>query len=577
MSPCRQDNIATPTLGTELPSDPIERFSSPADKSTQVQPLNSMPGAPTGFLGTSARVGTADQPSPLEHTKALPTVAADSDDEMPSVTSIIQQESREQQRLHAIKQVALQHADTRKSVDNDSEDDDLLIVKDDMHSVAREEAAQRRLNKAYGSPTKDRTSLQGINHPSVRPATASPRKLSKQELQELAKPSFARMGKGLKSQLSKMQLDQLMIMQHTEEQLKSIKRQEEEWVRRGGRLSRDTGGDDTQTLLSQKLKAYAEQGLKAVELKDGVRDEESADESDEEYTPDPQDFPSPKSVEEVDMLGNIEVQQDLLPPGDDDDDNEPIALRHNKHGRRRPLVVVGSDDESVQPVPRNLPNVQRDSTSSMESQTEDENDKENSANLMYDRSEDKENKAIVRHKLSSSELAFGSRLGSLRGIEDGAQTSQGTNFDDTTGSPKGDVRSPLKDISKGEDDLFLSPSSKSPFTDRLLQRAGISPRTSPSTLVFASSPVLRTERISQIDRLSLDSENDEDDPSQDPSGFKALQPSFLERLQSQTNPKLSLDSFNPLPNGGFSQLFSVSWPFTDSCDLSLTSSYILLG
>ena len=516
-------------------------------------------GAPTGFLRASAQ-GTTNQPSPSGNTKALPPAAADSDDEMPSVASIIQQASGKQQRLQAIKQVALQHADTSKIIDNDSEDDDLLIVKDDMHSVVREEAAQRRLDKAHGSPAKDRTSSRRINHPSVRPATISPRKLSKQELQELAKPSFARIGQGTKSQLSKKQLDQLMIMQHTEEQLKSIKRQEEEWVKRGGRLSRDTGDDDTQTSLSQRLEAYAEQGLKAVEIGNEIGDEASTDESDEEYTPDLQGSASPECMEEDDVPGdNMQVSQVPRPPGDDDDDDEVIALRRNKHDQWRPRVVVGSDDEGVQPVQRNLPTVQRDSASSMESQTEDENDKENSAKLMYDRSEDKENKAIVRHELSSSELVFGSRLGSLHNIKDGTQSSlslaSGTEFNNTTGSPKGEVRPPLKDISKDEDDLFLSPPSKSPFTDRLLQSAAISPpRTPASTLGLGSSPVLQSEPISRIDRFSLDSENDENDPS----GFKALQPSFLERLQDQISPEPSLASLSPLPNGGFSQLFCVS-------------------
>jgi mediator of replication checkpoint protein 1 len=196
----------------------------------------------------------------------------------------------------------------------------------------------------------------------------------------------------------------------------------------------------------------------------------------------------------------------------------------------------------------------------MESQTEDENDKENSAKLMYDRSDDKENKAVVRHELSSSAIAFGPRLGSLHGTEDGARgipsLASAADFNDSTSSPKGDVRPPLKDISKDEDDLFLSsPSANSPFAKRLLHSAAISPpHPSTSTLSLGSPPVLRSERTSRINRLSMDSENDENDPS----GFKPLQPSFLERLHSQVSPELSLPSINPFPNGGFSQLFSVS-------------------
>lgn len=522
-------------------------------------PLSSVFGAPTGLLRTSAHVGTS---TPSKNVKALSPAADDSDDEMPSVTSIIQQASGKQQRLQAIKRVALQYADTGKAFNVNSEDDDLLIVKDDMHAVAREEAAQRRLEKAHGSPVKDIASLRKINHPSVRPAMVSPRKLSKQELQELAKPSFARMGKGAKGQLSKKQLDQLMIMQHTQEQLRSIKRHEEEWVKGGGKLLRDTGGDGAQTSLSQRLGVYAEQGLKAVGTGDAVGDEASDDESDEDYTPDLRGSASPEPMDADEDEGepgdNMEVSVPQ-PPVDGDDEEVVAPLRRNKSGQRNPRVV-GSDDEGEQPVHRSLPTAKRDSASSMESQTEDENDKENSAKLMYDRSEDKENKAVVRHELPSSELAFGSRLGSLHDIEDGVPRSlslaSATDFNDTTDSSNGNVRSPLKDISKDEDDLFLSPpASKSLFTERLLRSATISPpRASTSTLSLGSPPVLRSERISRINRLSLDSENDENDPS----GFKPLQPSFLERLHSQISPEPSLAAINPLSNGGFSQLFSVS-------------------
>lgn len=553
----------TPTSGAELPSDPIEKFSSPTDDSTRLPPLNSMFGAPTGLLRPFAHVGTSNRPS-SENIKALPSAAGGSDDEMPSVTSIIQQVTGKRQKLHAMKLVALQQADTGKASDADSEDDDLLIVKDDMHAVAREEAAQRRLDKTHGSPVKDMTTLRRIKHPSVRPAVVSPRKLSEQEWQELAKPSFARKGKGSTGQLTKKQLDQFMIKQHTEAQLKSIKQHEEEWVKGGGRLSRDTGGDDPQSSLSQKLGAYAELGLKAVDTDSAVGDEPSSDESDGDYTPDLRGSTSPEPMdadEDDERHDNTEILQ--VPQWQVDDDNEEevaAPLRRNKSGQRHTRVVVGSDDEEEQPMHRNLPSVQRDSTSSMESQTEDENDKENSAKLMYDRSEDKENKAVVRYEPSSSEIAFGSRLGS--DIEDDVRRtyslslSLAPDFNDTTSSPKEDIRSPLKDISKDEDDLFLSSlPTNSTFTEGLLRSATISPpHPSASTLSLGSPPVLRSERIGRINRLSLDSENDENDPP----GFKPLQPSFLERLQSQVGPEPSLIVINPLPNGGFSQLFSVS-------------------
>lgn len=491
---------------------------------------------------------------------AFPPPAGDSDDEMPSVTSIIQQSSGKQQKLRAMKQVALQHADSSIAFDANSEDDDLLVVKDDMHAVAREEAAQRRLDKVHGSPVKDMATLRRINHPSVRAAAVSPLEISERELHELAKPFFVRREKGSKSQLTKKQLDRMTLMQHTEVQRKSTKSREEEWVKRGGKLSRGIDDDDSKISLSQKLGAYAEQGLKAAEAGGAVGDEPSADESDEDYNPNLRGSASPEPTDADEDHGdpsdNMEISQVPRPQLDEEEEEVVAPIRRNKFGQRNPRVVVGSDDEGERPAYRNLARVQRDSASSMESQTEDENDKENSAKLMYDRSEDKENKAVVRHEPSCSDTTLGPRLGPLHNIKDGVQEipslASVEDFDDTASSPRGDVRSPLKDISKDEDDLFLSAlPANSSFTDSVLRNPT---RPSVSTLSLRSPPVLRSERIGRMNRLSLDSENDENDPS----GFKLVQPSFLERLQSQVSPEPSLALINPLPNGGLSQLFSVS-------------------
>ncbi|KAG9317178.1 hypothetical protein JVU11DRAFT_1371 [Chiua virens] len=553
----RQDGNVPSTSGTELPSDPIERFSSPNDKSTRAPPPRSVFGEPTGLLASSS--GTSKQSSPAKIPNIPPLAAADSDDEMPSITAIIQQASgKKEERLQEAKQNALRRADMGKTLGEDSDDDGLLIVKDDMHAVAREEAAQRRLDKAHRSPVKDIALLRRINHPSARPVPVSPLKFSKQELEELAQPSFARTGNEAKSRLSKNQLDQLMISRHNTNQLESIKRHEAEWVKGGGRLSRDSG-NITQTSLSQRLEAYAEQGLKTVEAANAVADDESTDESDEEYTPDVRgsESPQPMATDEADPADNI-LQSPQPIEGDDGEEEEVFApSKRNKYGQRRPRVVLGSDDEEDQLAHHPLPTVQRDSTSSMESQTEDENDKENSAKLMYDRSDDKENKAVARHE-SSSAFTLGSSLGSLHVVEDSVRRSlplvSVTGFNVITGSPNEDVRSPLKDISKDEDDPFLSSQSKSPFTECLLSSAARSPpRSCLSTLSLGSPPVLRSERTTRMNRLCSDPETDENNPPE----VKALQPSFLERLHSQVNPESSsLASLNPLANGGFSQLFS---------------------
>ncbi|KAF8845644.1 hypothetical protein BDN67DRAFT_1033013 [Paxillus ammoniavirescens] len=589
----QRGKIAIPTPPrTELKSDPIEKFSSPTDVTKKTTPLENVFGVPTGLLafpGPDILGGTSKRLSPPANTVAYPAAADSSDDEMPEFTRILQQEQRKrqadekQQRLQAVKQAALRQAYSSKA--SDGEDDDLLIVKDDMHIVAREEAVQRRLDKANGSPAKAKAKVLTMGHRSV-PRLSSARsglltrpKFSERNLREFAKPSFVRTGKDGKDLLSKKQLDRMMMMQHEQEKLRSIKQYEEEWIQRGGRLSRGDSADDGQTSLSQTVGACAEQGLKAADNRDattGDDNEGSTDESDEDYSPESRGSASPEPMdtnEEANDQGDeMEVSQNPDPPSDDEDGND-APLKRKSGLRRPPRVVLGSDDEEEHPnyrvsVPDSSLDIElgfravtgnRDSASSMESQTEDENDKENTIKLMYDRSEDKENKAVVRHSPSLSRSALGLGPGSLRGVESGVQSSLTlSSLPDTNGaaaSPEEVVRSPLKDISKDDEDPFLlTPSFKSPFTERLLRSAVASPPRASASKLNHGSPVLRSERIDHLSQLSFDSENDENVAS----GFKdpVLQPPFLDKLNSQASLEPSLAPLNPLPNGGFSQLFS---------------------
>ncbi|KIJ70449.1 hypothetical protein HYDPIDRAFT_78205 [Hydnomerulius pinastri MD-312] len=590
--------IPTPPRAEPM-SDPIEKFSSPADPSAKIAPLQSAFGAPTTLLAAPALDvprGTSKRPTPPASTNTLPAAADSSDEEMPEFSSIFQQEQQKRQaeekfqRLQSFKQAALQQASTSRPSEDDDEDDDLEIVKDDMHVVAREEAAQRRLDKANGSPAKNKAKVLAMGHRSApkssngRSGMLPPPKFSEQNLREFAKPAFVRTGKDGKDPLSKKQLDRMMMMQHEQEKLRLIKQREEEWVQRGGRVLRPDASE-AQTSFSQTVGAYAEQGLKTAENGDTmaeVGDEASTDESDDDYTPELRGSASPEPADEdegvnSDQENEMVVSQDLNQPTDDEAD-ENVAPTRRKSGAHRARVVLESDDEDEQPRPRVLvPDsslmdvdstsqavaAHRDTGSSMESQTEDENDKENSAKLMFDRSDDKENKAVVRHSPSSSRPALGLRTGSLHGLEDGVRrslslSSSFADGNDVTASPKEFIRSPLKDISKDDDDPFsFSPSSKSPFTERLLQSAATSPpHASSSKPSLGSPPVLRSERIGRLSQFSFESENDENAVS----GFKplVLQPSFLEILNSQRSPGPSLAPLNPILNGGFSQLFSVS-------------------
>ncbi|KAH7888042.1 hypothetical protein F5I97DRAFT_944152 [Phlebopus sp. FC_14] len=573
-------SVAIPTPRAELQSDPIQNeFSSPADASAKVAPLAF--GAPTALLSSSRRdlaQALDGQPStPSAQAKVLPAPADSEDDEMPEFASIFkhEQEKREadekQQQLQAMKLAALQ----QQLPDAYDEEDELEILQDDMHILAREEAAQRKLDKANGSPEKGKARILTMGH-RVAPRVSNSRsqllpfKFSEQNLRKFAKPSFIRNGNDSKEPLSKKQLDSMVMQQHEQEKLKLIKQREEEWIQRGGRLARNNSGENAQTSLSQKFEAYAKQRQRLVDDADtggAVDDGLNTDESDGDYTPEIRG--SASEGEGGSDQEHENAHSDNLNVSTDDE--EDFAPSRRKSHVRRPARVIESDEEDVV---RSRPRIlvpdsssmslaascqgmvtHRDSGSSMESQTEDENDKENNTKLMFDRSEDKENKAVVRHSPRSSWAALSSGTGRTLGFSDGVQRSLSLSsfaeFDVTT-SPRQVVRSPLKEISKEDDDPFsLSPSvSRSERVPRNTMASP--PRASSSKLVLGSPPVLQMGRARQMSAFSFDTENDENSA---PSDKVVLQPLFLETLHNQHTCALSLRPLNPLPNGGLSQLF----------------------
>jgi len=572
--------IQTPntTIPVELSSDPIEKFSSP--NSAQ----DSLFGKPTGLLAPPI-LGPVHRAGTPASDKLLAAAAESSDEEMPTIGDIAHQERERRkeedmrQSLQAKKLALLQNRTSGPS-NVAEEDDDLEIVKDDMHLVAREEAAKRRADKTKQSPIKKKVLSMAIGPKGVPKASDSrsksglPPTLSEQHLKQFAKPTFVR-SKDDKEPLTKQQLDRMIMEQHEREKLKMIKQREDEWMQRGGRVLRKDGGDEAQTSLSQTLGAYAEQALK-VEADDA----EGTDESDEDYTPSLRGSATP---DPPDMGGDetdtILGQEDNNAASDTagqltNEDDEPVPVGRKSGVRRSARVVLGSDDEDSEQL--GMPSLllaggtsgtrglseHRDLMSSADSHTEDENDKENNTKLMFDRSEDKENKAVVRHSPMSTRTASGSRMGSLFRLESGVRPSLSnvslpTDSNDMVTSPKETMRSPLKDLPREDDDPFsFSPSAAQlPFTERLLQSGHSSPpRTSPSLKQGLESPAsLRSERTRRLSQVSFEGENDENDVP----GFKPqiLLPSFME-TNKKGSPGPSLALFKPV--NGLSQFFSVS-------------------
>lgn len=561
----------------ELSSDPIEKFSSPSG-------VLSTFGRPAGLLTTST-LNPATNMSDLVNVDMKIAQVESSDDDMPAIGDVLlqgqvmrnAQETR--QMLHAKKMAILQTMAGGYSNLSD-DDDDLEVVNDEMHTVAREEAANRRVDKAKHSPATKRILAMAIPQQDVHPPSVTRSKSwklptsFKVHLEQLAKPAFLRSGKDDIEPLTKQQLDCIMVAQHERLKLKMIQQREEEWVRKGGRLLRSAcvGQDPPSQIPETQL----QQGFEETG-KGGSLEEASADENESRYESDLEALLSPK-VSEVEGGG---------PDSDQDQEDEAAPLKILEHPadseahhtpskykpgiRRSTRMVLDSDDESgdqslqhsTSALFSGVPGFQDvlslcESMSSPSSLMEDDNDKENNTQLMFDRSEDKENTAVVRYPSLSTPSALRTESlvhGGCRGRRDLLMAFPSANVVATRTASKEGLRSPLKELSTQDDDPFAFPSSSN-FTARTF---GTPPSTPPGSAMWSkqssgSPATLRDERSRRPSHFSSDGGSDENDPP----CFKPqiLLPSFME-TSVKRSPELFLAPFNPT-NRGLSQFFSVS-------------------
>ncbi|OJA13418.1 hypothetical protein AZE42_05784 [Rhizopogon vesiculosus] len=591
-----KDDALLPQLKQpEPPSDPISNFSSPpvplvGHGANKVDQNAYSFGAPSCLLVPSATVTQVRAPVRNIARRASPQLrpaASDStDDEMPSVTDLLRQEEAKRteadykREIAELKQRALQDAARRAAVAEDS-DDDLEIV-DDMHVTAREEAAKRKSDKLlHVTPSKAKTRQLALARKSLPGSSGSrtnpfvQRNLT-EYLKKSAMSSFDRKvrGKDTTAPLTTQQLSVALMRQAETEKLKFIRQREQEWRQRGGRAFEEPVEAGENISFKDSLEAYVQKGLEAAErdvANFGSMEAYDTDEDDEDYAPEERGSVSPEPTHTDGESGSDQENQPTSLDVNDDAGQQTEAedeeYQVRRRGIRHPRMVTSDDEDDA---PRILvPNssvldlesisnavVTRNSESD---QTEDENDKENSQMLMYDRSEDKENKAVVRHSPSAARPPLGSRPGSLLDIEDGVHgrlspSSSLGGFDAASNSPKQNLRSPLKDIAE-EEDPFLS--SQSPFTARLLQSTSkhpaSPPRASTSQMSLDSPPTLRSVQLSRLGSSFSDIENEKNVVTG--FGSRALLPSFSETL-SQCSPG-SFVPLDPLANrGGFSQFFS---------------------
>jgi mediator of replication checkpoint protein 1 len=438
----------------------------------------------------------------------------------------------------------------------------------DMHVVAEEEAGERRAIKA--------------KH--IRPSEGRKRQLL------LGRVRAADVGKGkgviqtetavgrLRIVESQSELNRMMAIRVQRTNREVTRRKEEEWTKRGGKtgVMQDTG-----LQVKDVLKAYAKKGLKAKEEGEEMDlDGEATGGSDEEWTPDMRGSasPSPDHKDNTDAQSEeedheIESEKRLLDDGKLTDADEeaadqakmrPRAPRHsttrpraildsdqeddeneNPHWSGRPhkndLVLNSSAEENVNSTPvHQMPGIiHRGSMSSFDEPTEDENenDKENNTRLMYDKSEDKENKAVVRHSLGSLTRLPLSRvetLYSLDGTRRGLSTSpSGVRVaGDEIGGEQS--RTPFKELLEDDDDPFIS-QPRTTFAARLQEASLSSPSITPEPLVFGGGNLgfSQSDNADENEPFGPQPSSKPKSPNQDNGG---ISPKPLTLLKSGSGP-----------------------------------------
>jgi mediator of replication checkpoint protein 1 len=402
---------------------------------------------------------------------------SDSDVEMPGIGQILAaKEAREslrvkKDRLHQVKVAALAKQQMRDStnagaplgVGPDSDDDELDVVPDTMHSVAREEAAARAA-AGHMRPLTGRTTqlrLAGIAASPQRNAAlsfiASTTESPEKRMAAAAQSSFlaslkagcAKRGAGM----TKAELQRMMLHSAEAQSEQLRKEKEEEWVRRGGHVvgvMEAVGEEKVQVLIGEALRRAEGPGAQG----DGDDDAGSDDDDDADYIPmeggraSPQPTTSQDGEDEEEHMPAEEKIVNAAEHPDEDGDiveaaaagateedsetesNAPDVVRvHHRPGPARPRhTIIGSDDEDygpsaarctkedVHPTLLSLPDLPSPAFTSTASPwptgnaEPDHNHEHENDPYVSGNETDKENRAVVRRAGVGSAPAHGARV-----------------------------------------------------------------------------------------------------------------------------------------------------------------------
>ncbi|TCD67701.1 hypothetical protein EIP91_012067 [Steccherinum ochraceum] len=432
------------------PSDPIEPFSSSPRAAGPADPPSPPP-----------RARTVSQP-PAKATAFDFPLSDDSDDELPELSDILKQSTREDEerrRLAANKDSAAQRKQRFLEMQAEAlantagDDDDDLVVSNDMHAVAREEGAERKRKSFRGSRTQP-----APHRPRPSASTSAPRDES--FLVTAAAGAFASPSKKAKNgrdqvKVKPSDLNAFLLGKTHKEAQEIIEQKEKVWVGMGGKVLGRMNPED-RAGFEKRLGSLVERGLSNAE-KEGLGEEEEADDSDEDWKPNDEEAEdNAEEAQEDDDDGMVIPQSEEAAWGDgaedaglyleedEADENAPVIARRPRP-RARTVAIADSDDEENE-------NADLNTRSASEENAENETDKENNAALMFDQGEDKENTVV---HLSSSPT--------IPPLFRDARLGRQLSLSSDVGDPMSQDNEPrlFREITKDEDPFF-TPSARLP-------------------------------------------------------------------------------------------------------------------
>ncbi|KAF9008800.1 hypothetical protein BDQ17DRAFT_1348959 [Cyathus striatus] len=369
------------TLKSHLSSDPIIPFSSPS--------LQRHENAPCGSSTRTSEENDDHVNSPTRQVSRVARLKHNSnifDTERLQVKEEAAQEREERRKkLAEMKKQFLEDQPGQTSVTTFSDDEELdIVASQEMRSLIKREDAERKSGRKKVSRIhKKHLGFAGTNVQSPRKDRAPTTNNVCQRLTESAS--------------SHQSLSKFLAEQVRKQNMEAIKQKEKEWVKRGGKPVKDVPKEE-KLAKEERLNMYAKKALQTLgtEGREGAvfeGEEHDTDISDEEWVPEKSNYE--QSAHESD-------------DGDQEFVNDDVELRSGEgileetnivKARRSRHIIIDSDDSDVE-------HVRRAPESSSEEFVEvDENNKENDTRFMFDRSEDKENKAVVRHSLLQEDVS----------------------------------------------------------------------------------------------------------------------------------------------------------------------------